>query len=56
MLSTIERPEEVTSSVTDLSNVSLAEIVTADFSDSITRILGKSLNPPAPVAAFSSSI
>jgi FXSXX-COOH protein len=57
MLSTDERPREVTSPVADLSSLSLAEIASADFSDrAIARILGESLNPPVPVAAFSSSI
>ena len=56
MLTIDERPREVASAVADLSSVSLTEIFATDFSDSITRILGESLNPPVPVAAFSSSI
>lgn len=56
MLAIDERPREVASPVTNLSQVPLSEIG-ADFSDSaIARVLGESLNPPVPVAAFSSSI
>ena len=51
-----ERPREVASAVADLSSVSLKEISVTDFSENIARILGESLNPPVPVAAFSSSI
>jgi hypothetical protein len=56
MLSIDDKQREVASPVPDLSGIPISEI-TVDFSDSaIARILGKSLTPPVPVAAFSSSI
>jgi hypothetical protein len=56
VLTVDERPREIASAVADLSSVSLKEISDTDFSDNIARILGESLTPPVPVAAFSSSI